>query len=116
MPQNIGDDSFRRVRCHDDFEFVPMGSGASCKSLKVGLAIHLLCSEGYQIVETVDVDNIIRREANASNSTVDAQKELKLCDMLQATDIIQPSFGHSLRNTWLIQSPPTGNETIDSFR
>ena len=69
-------------------------------------------SVDYQIVETVNVDEL--SHCSSDDPLNDARAGRMLCEILYATQIIQPTFGHSLGNTWLTRSPANGNGSIDS--
>ena len=109
--------------CREGFECTalrPHSVLGSCRAVRNtnvrgggGIGTHLLRSVDYQIVETVNADELNRCKANASNPTIDAIEGRMLCEVIQATEIIQPTFGHSLGNTWLTRSPATGTGSID---
>jgi hypothetical protein len=72
----------------------------------------MLRSVDYQIVETVNVEEL--SQCNFDDPLNDARAGRMLCEILYATKIVQPTFGHSLGNTWLTRFPATGNGSIDS--
>ena len=68
-----------------------------------GLATHLLRSVDYQIVETVVASEATACAADATppDPTADELTGRMLCEVLHATAVVQPTFGHSLGNTWV---------------
>lgn len=73
------------------------------------IATHLLRSVDYQIVETKDT-----KEATTCRSPrEDAADGKMLCEVMHATAAIQPTFGHSLGNTWET-APVSQHGIIDS--
>eukprot|EP01043_Picozoa_sp_COSAG02_P089342 COSAG02_NODE_26328_length_635_cov_1.052239_1_plen_109_part_10 len=79
--------------CTEGFGCEPSTGGCAAPDL----ATHLLRSVDYQIVETV----IASEAAGCSpDPNVDAAQGKMLCEVLHGTTIAQPTFGHSLGNTW----------------
>ena len=90
--------------CDAGFECQP--STGACTADQI--SSHMRKSVDFQIVETVDADEVSR----CKDPVTDAAQGRMLCEVLAATAATQPTFGHSLGNTWL-SAPSTGNGTID---
>jgi hypothetical protein len=92
--------------CADGFACEP--STGACAADE--LATHLLRSVDYQIVETV----IASEAAHCSphDPVADAVAGRMLCEVLHGTTVTQPTFGHSLGNTWET-CPPSQSGQID---
>jgi hypothetical protein len=71
------------------------------------LATHLLRSVDYQIVESTPASEA----ATCGDPAADAYEGKMLCEVLAGTEAIQPTFGHSLGNTWL-EAPAGGSGTL----
>lgn len=98
----------------DDVFSAPCAEGWTCEPstgscAAPDLATHLLRSVDYQIVETV----VASEASNCSlNPNVDAAQGRMLCEVLHGTAVAQPTFGHSLGNTWET-CPPSQHGSID---
>eukprot|EP00937_MAST-01D_sp_MAST-1D-sp2_P005819 g5819.t1 len=86
----------------DEPSAVPCRRGFACSAstgacTAPALATHLLRSVDYQIVETVPASEAARC---SSDPLDDARAGRMLCEVLAGTAATQPTFGHSLGNTW----------------
>ena len=73
------------------------------------LATHLQRSVDLQIVESAPASEA--RSCQTSNPKADAVAGRMLCEVLYGTSVSQPTFGHSLGNTWLT-APASQNGTF----
>ena len=93
-------------RC--DAGFGCSASTGACEAADIGT--HLLRSVDYQIVETVIASEA--QTCSEQDPLADAIAGKMLCEVLHATTVVQPTFGHSLGNTWET-APPSQAGTID---
>ena len=94
--------------CHNNFTCAP--STGSCVANE-GIATHLLRSVAAQIVESVDTAEAAT--CDAAHPERDAAAGKMLCEVLHGVTRTQPTFVHSLGNTWLTASA-TGGGTFGS--
>lgn len=85
-------------------------SNSTGTCLSDDIAAHLTRTVDFQIVETVDT-----KEAQQCNADplIDAASGNMLCEALHAAAAVQPTFGHSLGNTW-VSAPASQAGSIDS--
>ena len=93
-------------RC--DAGFACSASTGACEADDIGT--HLLRSVDYQIVETVIASEA--QTCSEQDPLADAIAGKMLCEILHSTTLVQPTFGHSLGNTWET-APPSQAGTID---
>lgn len=92
------------VPCRVNFKCNP--STGTC--LAQDILTHLKRSVDYQIVETVDASESLK--CSPVDPDQDAENGRMLCEILAATRATQPTFGHSLGNTW--ETCPTSHHGI----
>jgi hypothetical protein len=94
----------RTVACRP--RFVCEASTGACTADTI--RVHMLRSVDFQIVESSPAAEV----SQCTTPLEDAQAGRMLCEVLAATEAIQPTFGHSLGNTWLA-APESGLGSFD---